>query len=65
MDGSGGGQDVSAQALSIARGLDRVARAPGCYTVVVAVPAHRGAPWAYELARVEVVRGDRTRGREG
>ena len=57
-------RDVSANALSVARLLDRLCRAPGQYAVVVTVPAHRRAPWQVDFYRLDALRrGHTTPGR--
>lgn len=53
-------QDVSPQALSVARTLDRVCRQPGLYTLTVEIPAHRRKPWRVRLARMELLRDTTT-----
>lgn len=52
--------DVSKQALSVARTLDRLCRAPGTYTITIEIPAHRRHPWRVQLARVELLRDTKT-----
>lgn len=53
--------DVSAQALSVARTLDRVCRVPGIYTLTIEIPAHRRKPWRVRLSRQELLRDTTTR----
>lgn len=53
--------DVSAQALSVARTLDRVCRVPGMYTLTIEIPAHRRKPWRVRLSRQELLRDTTTR----
>lgn len=45
--------DVSPQALSIARAIDRACRLPGRYTITLHLPGHRQDPWEVEIARAE------------
>ena len=47
---------ASRRAVSIARVIDRLCRAPGTYQITVVVPAHRRSPWQITYARLEVVR---------
>lgn len=49
---------ASGRAVSIARIIDRLCRAPGTYQVTVVVPVHRRSPWQITYARVEVVRNE-------
>ena len=56
-------RDVSRQALSIARALDRMILLPGRYTIIIDVPAHRRMPWEFELSRLDTLRRSRTRGK--
>lgn len=53
-------RDVSPQALSVARTLDRVCRRPGYYTLTVEIPAHRRKPWRVRLSRMELLRDTTT-----
>lgn len=57
--------DVSKQALSIARMIDRVCRQPGAYVLTIEIPAHRRKPWRVRLTRQETLRETTTRGGEG
>lgn len=56
--------DISKQALSIARMIDRVCRHPGAYVLTIEIPAHRRKPWRVRLTRQEVLRDTTTRGGE-
>ena len=53
--------DISKQALSVARVLDRVCRMPGTYVLIVEIPTHRRKPWHVRLTRQEVLRDTTTR----
>ena len=53
--------DISKQALSVARVLDRVCRLPGTYVLTIEIPAHRRKPWRVRLTRQEVLRDTTTR----
>ncbi|HSM57446.1 MAG TPA: hypothetical protein VK879_14945 [Candidatus Sulfomarinibacteraceae bacterium] len=55
--------DVSRQALSIARAVDRICRDPGRYTITIDVPSHRNNAWRVRVARVDLLRDMRTRRR--
>ena len=46
-------QDVSTNALSVARMLDRNASGPGTYIVTVHVSDRRRQPWNVEVSKVE------------
>jgi hypothetical protein len=56
---------ASGRAVSIARVLDRLCRAPGTYQITVVVPVHRRSPWQISYARVEVVRQENVARRKG
>lgn len=51
-----GPDDVSRQALSIARTVDRVCRAPGLYAIVVDIPPHQRNPWRVQVVSVDLLR---------
>lgn len=57
--------DVSKQALSIARMIDRVCRRPGAYVLTIEIPAHRRKAWRVRLARQDVLRETTTREEDG
>lgn len=50
---SEGHVDVSPQALSIARAIDRACRVPGRYTITLLLPGRRQDAWEVEIARAE------------
>ena len=54
-------EDISKQALSVARVLDRVCRLPGTYVLTIEIPAPRRKPWRVRLSRVELLRDTTTR----
>jgi len=56
---------ASGRAVSIARVLDRLCRAPGTYQITVVVPAHRRGPWQISYAKLEVVRQEQVARRKG
>ena len=43
-------QDISHQALQLARALDRQLRRPGRYTITIIVPAKRDADWQADIS---------------
>jgi hypothetical protein len=45
--------DVSAEAMRLARAIDRTCRLPGRYTITIIIPPHLGTPWSAEITRVE------------
>lgn len=45
--------DVSRQALSIARMIDRFCQRPGEYHIRITVPFHSRRPWIIDLYKVE------------
>ena len=45
--------DVSNQALSIARAIDRTCRTPGRYSITIDIPPHRSHPWRIQFSRSE------------
>jgi len=47
---------VSHRALTVARLIDRLCRAPGEYTITLTVPSHGRAPWEVQVSRVEGIR---------
>lgn len=49
-------QDVSHQALGLARLVDRVCRQPGRYVIILDVPDPRRQPWQVELLLAEALR---------
>jgi hypothetical protein len=53
--------DISKQAHSIARIIDRVCRHPGTYVLTIEIPAHRRKAWRVRLTRQEVLRETTTR----
>lgn len=57
-------RDISPQALSVARVLDRVCRLPGTYVLTIEIPAPRRKPWRVRLSRVELLRDTTTRAEE-
>lgn len=60
-DGSNRPQDVSRQALSIARALDRLCLPPDDYELRIQIPAHSRHPWEFELSRLDTLRRTQTR----
>jgi hypothetical protein len=51
-----GPTDVSRQAITIGRIIDRLCQRPGEYQIRVTVPDHRRRPWVIDFYRVERLR---------